>query len=161
MFTVDGIQKFHGWTHASLNLVLDHLSTIPLGHYFTGLPNFALPTLHEQMIHVLNCEGLWIHTLQGFRYVDREPEEFPSVAEMKLLQQEIVERSRAYLSGLTIQQLNTDIEMLFPDGSVTVRTPALVFHHVFTHAFHHKGQIAAMCRALGYPAPATDMNHFE
>ena len=29
MFSVDGVQKFHGWTHASLNLVLDHLSTIP------------------------------------------------------------------------------------------------------------------------------------
>jgi len=29
MFTPDGIRKFHNWTHASLTLVLNHLSTIP------------------------------------------------------------------------------------------------------------------------------------
>jgi hypothetical protein len=29
VFTFDGVRKFHGWTHASLNLVLNHLSTIP------------------------------------------------------------------------------------------------------------------------------------
>jgi hypothetical protein len=29
MFTLDGVRKFHGWTHASLALLLDHLSAIP------------------------------------------------------------------------------------------------------------------------------------
>jgi len=29
--------------------------------------------------------------------------------------------------------------------------------HVITHAFHHKGQIVAMLRILGYPAPDTDL----
>ena len=31
MFTLDGVRKFHSWTHASLTLLLDHLSIIPLG----------------------------------------------------------------------------------------------------------------------------------
>ncbi|WP_125488078.1 DinB family protein [Edaphobacter aggregans] len=42
-----------------------------------------------------------------------------------------------------------------------MRAPALILHHVLTHAFHHKGQIVAMCRALVQPAPDTDLNHFE
>ncbi len=29
------------------------------------------------------------------------------------------------------------------------------------NAFHHKGQIVAMCRALGHPAHDTDLNQFE
>jgi uncharacterized damage-inducible protein DinB len=34
-------------------------------------------------------------------------------------------------------------------------------HHLLTHTFHHKGQIVAMCRVLGHPAPDTDLNQFE
>ena len=161
MFSVDGVQKFHGWTHASLNLVLDHLSTIPMSDYVKELLNVGFRTLREQAIHTFNCEGFWIYALQGLRYVDRRPEECPSIADARLLQQEVIRRTYAYLSNLTNQQLNTDTELHFPDGDVAVRTPALVLHHVLTHAFHHKGQIVAMCRALGYPANDTDLNQFE
>ncbi len=159
-FTLEGIQKFHGWTHASLDLVLDHLSTIPPGDYMKQLPNFGFPTLRNQVIHIFNCEGFWIHTLQGLPYVDRDPAEFPIVADARRFQQQVSQQTQTYLSNLTDQQLNSDTELHFPDGDTAVRTPALVLHHVLTHAFHHKGQIVAMCRALGHPAPDTDMNHF-
>jgi uncharacterized damage-inducible protein DinB len=161
VFTLDGVRKFHGWTHASLNLVLDHLSTIPASDYVKELPNFGFHTLREQVIHIFNCEGFWIHTLQGRRYVDRKPEECPAVTDARLLQQEVSAVTQVYLSNLTDQQLNSDTELHFPDSDVAVRTPALVLHHVLTHAFHHKGQIVAMCRALGHPAYDTDLNQFE
>jgi uncharacterized damage-inducible protein DinB len=72
-----------------------------------------------------------------------------------------MQQTTAYLSRLTEEQLNTGSELHFSDGDTAVRTPALVLHHVFTHAFHHKGQIVAMCRVLGHPAPDTDLNQFE
>src|ERR1700676_1381633 len=156
VFTLDGVRKFHGWTHASLDLVLVHLSTIPATDYVKELPGFGFPTLRAQAIHVFNCEGFWIHTLQGLRYVDRDPWECPSVVDARLLQQEVSGRTHAYLSKLTDQHLNTNTELHFPDGDTAVRSPALVLHHVLTHAFHHKGQMVAMCRALGYPAHDTD-----
>lgn len=161
MFTVDGIRKLHGWTHACLNIVLDHLSTMPAGDYEMIVPGFGAATLRQQVIHNYNCEGFWVHTLQGRRYVDRQPEECPTIADARALQQEISTHTLAYLSNLTDQQLNTDKELHFPDGDVVVRTPALVLHHMLTHAFHHKGQIVAMCRLLGHPAPDTDLNQFE
>jgi Uncharacterized protein conserved in bacteria len=160
-FTLEGIHKLHGWTYASLNLVLDHLSTIPTTDYLRELPNFGFPTLRNQVIHIFNCEGFWIHVLQGRPFVDRNPAECPSLADARLLQQQVSQQTYAYLLTLTDQQLNSNVELHFPDGDTAVRTPALVLHHVLTHAFHHKGQIVAMCRALGHPAPDTDMNHFE
>ncbi len=160
MFTLDGVRKFHGWTHASLNIVLDHLSTMPTGDYARELPGFGFRTLREQVMHIFNCEGFWIHTLQGLPYVDRKPAEFPAVADARGLKQEVSRLTHAYLSGLTDQQLNSDTDLHFPDGDIAVRTPALVLHHVLTHAFHHKGQIVAMCRALGHPASDTDLNRF-
>jgi uncharacterized damage-inducible protein DinB len=80
---------------------------------------------------------------------------------VRLLDNEVGLGTLAYLSSLNDRQLNADVELHFSDGDVAVRTPALVLHHVLTHAFHHKGQIVAMCRALGHPARDTDLNHFE
>ena len=160
-FTLEGIQKFHGWTHASLDLLLDHLSTIPSDDYLKEVPGFGFSTLRNQIIHIFNCEGFWIHTLQGLSYVDRNPAECPSLADARLMQQQVSRQTLAYLSRMTNQQLNSETKLHFPDGDSAVRTPALVLHHVLTHAFHHKGQVVAMCRQLGHPAPDTDMNHFE
>jgi uncharacterized damage-inducible protein DinB len=161
VFTLDGVRKFHGWTHASLDLLLDHLSTIPASDYEKELPSFGRSTLRKQVIHIFNCEGFWIHTLQGLPYADRNPADCPAVADARLLQREVSERTLEYLSSMTDRQLNTDAELHFPDGDKAVRTPALILHHVLTHAFHHKGQIVAMCRELGHPAPDTDLNQFE
>jgi uncharacterized damage-inducible protein DinB len=161
MFTLDGIRKFHGWTHASLNLLLDHLSTIPKGDYAKDLPGFGFSTLQKQVIHIFNCEGFWIQALQGLQYTDRGVPDCPDVAAAKRLQQQVSRQTRVYLSSLTEQQLNADAELHFSDGDHAVRTPALVLHHVLTHAFHHKGQVVAMCRHLGHPAPDTDLNQFE
>jgi uncharacterized damage-inducible protein DinB len=161
VFTVDGARKFHRWTHSCLNLVLDHLSTIPENQYLREVSGFGFRTLREQTIHIFNCEGFWIHTLQGLRYNNRTPEDCPALADVRLLQKEVSESTHAYLSTLTDQQLDTDAELHFSDGDVALRTPAFVLHHVLTHAFHHKGQIVAMCRALGHPAPDTDLSRFE
>src|SRR5208282_545737 len=99
--------------------------------------------------------------LQGLQYANRTLEECPVLADVRLLQKEVSQSTRTYLSNLTNQQLNADRELYFSDGDIVVRTPALVLHHVLTHAFHHKGQIVAMCRALGHPAPDTDLSRLN
>lgn len=166
VFTVDGIRKFHSWTYRCLTLVLDHLSTIPASDYAREVPGFGLPTLREQVIHIFNCEGFWIHALQGqalqgLPYSDRNPAGCPSVADARQMQREVGEQTQAYLAGLTDEQISSKTELRYPDGELAVRTPAFVIHHVLTHAFHHKGQIVAMCRVLGHPAPETDLSQFE
>ena len=161
MFTIDGMVKLHGWTHSCLNVVLDHLDAIPASDYERELPNFGFPSLREQMIHIFNCEGLWVHTLRGLVYTDRRADVCPTVADVRKMQAEVSRGTMEYLSSLNDAQLNRNTELHFPDGDVAVRTPALVLHHVLTHAFHHKGQVAAMCRALGHPVRDTDLNQFE
>jgi uncharacterized damage-inducible protein DinB len=161
MFNVDGIRQFHFWTHACLTLVLDHLSTIPASDYIKEVPGFGIPTLRQQVIHIFNCEGFWISTIQAIPFQDRDPADYPSVADARFLQREVGEQTHGYLSGMGDQQLTRNTELRYPDGKIAVRTPAFVLHHVLTHAFHHKGQIVAMCRVLGHPAPDTDLSQFE
>jgi len=161
VFTIPGVRKFHEWTHASLTALLNHLSTIPDNAYAKEVPGFGFPTIHAQVIHVLNCEGFWIHMLQSIPFVDQTPANWPTVSDARRLQIEVSMKTLDYLSCLSEQNLNAPTELHFPDGDVAVRTPALILHHVLTHAFHHKGQIVAMCRILGHPAPDTDLNQFE
>jgi len=161
MFTIEGIRKLHGWTHSCLDIVIDHLGNTPVEELVKEVPGFGFSSLQKQLVHVFNCEGLWIQALQGLEYIDINPDACATIAEVKSLQQQVSAKTLEFLSRITDQQLNRDTEIRFPDGDVTVRTPALVLHHVFTHAFHHKGQIVTMCRALGYPAPDTDLNWFS
>lgn len=161
MFTVETVRKFHGWTHASLDILLDHLATIPASDYQRKLSGYSFATLRDHVIHILNCEGVWIQSLQKMPYVDRNADDCPAVADARLMKQEMKGRTEAYLSGLTDEQLNADTELRFPDGALMVRTPALILHHVLTHAFHHKGLMVAMCRELGYPAPDTHLCRFQ
>ncbi len=161
MFTLDGIRKFHSWTHASLGLLFDHLDALPASDYAKELPGFGYPSIHAQVVHLLGCEVRWVSRLRALPVGPWDPARWPTIPDARALQAEARSQTLDYLSGLTGQQLNTNAELRFSDGDIAFRTPALVLHHVFTHAFHHKGQIVAMCRLLGHPAPDTDLNQFE
>jgi uncharacterized damage-inducible protein DinB len=161
MFTLEGVRKFHTWTHASLKVLFDHLATLPAGDYAQELPGFGYASIHAQVIHLLGCESRWVRRLRVQPIGDWDPARWPTVADARALQQEVTTQTLAYLSDLTNHALNASTTLHFPDGSSAMRTPALVLHHAFTHAFHHKGQIVAMCRVLGHPAPDTDLNQFE
>ena len=160
MFTLDGILKFHSWTHSSLTLLFDHLETLSAAEYAKELPGFGYSSIRAQVVHLLGCEVRWVSRLRGIPVGDWNPARWPTVADARTLQAETRAQTLDYLSGLSEQQLNSNAELRFTDG-VFHRTPALVLHHVFTHAFHHKGQVVAMCRLLGHPAPDTDLNQFE
>jgi len=161
MFTLDGIRQFHRWTHQSLNLLFDHLATLSAADYTKEISGFGSSSLRAQVVHLLGCEVRWVNRLQGLPNETWDAARWPAVAAARVLQSEARAKTLTYLSGLTEEQLNANTELRFADGDVAVRTPALILHHVLTHAFHHKGQIVAMCRILGHPAPDTDLNQFE
>jgi uncharacterized damage-inducible protein DinB len=89
-----------------------------------------------------------------------------SVGEKKIVQRwqpclppkrEYRKRLGFFLGGLTEEQLNTTLVERPVDWGGELRTPAFILLHVITHAFHHKGQVVAMLRIIGYPAPDTDL----
>jgi uncharacterized damage-inducible protein DinB len=125
------------------------------------VPGFGFSTLRDQAIHIFNCEGFWVQTLQGLPYDDQTAADYPALADVRLMQKQVSQSTHAYLSILSDQQMEADTELHFSDGDFCLRTPAFVLHHVLTHAFHHKGQIVAMCRLLGHPAPDTDLSEVQ
>lgn len=69
----------------------------------------------------------------------------------------IRDATQSYLADLTEGHLNTTLATRPVDWGGELRSPAFILLHVITHAFHHKGQVVAMLRIVGYPAPDTDL----
>lgn len=159
MFTKTGILELHSTTHERLELLLRHVATVPEELLHRSIPGFGHPTIWDQLVHILMCEEGWIHDLQNIPFDGwgEGGEDCPTMAALLAHKNRIQAATRTYLGSLTEEQLNTTLATRPADWGGELRSPAFIVLHVITHAFHHKGQVVAMLRILGYPAPDTDL----
>jgi len=161
LFTIAGVQSFHGWTHDRTRQLIQHAGTLPPALFVAPLEGFARATVRDQLLHVLTCEDNWIRRIQHVPLSEWRPEEFTAAASLGAARPRVMAATLRYLDGLSETQFNTPIERLPEEWIGPARSPAFILHHILTHAFHHKGQIVAMFRILGYPAPDTDLQRIE
>jgi len=148
------ITGLHANMHECLDLILERASEVPADLLVKALDGFGHPTVPGQIAHVLSTEASWVHGLQLLPF---EPMDLRSRDEIRRVKKDVMSATIAYLDSLDERQLNAELER-YPDRWVGPRrSPAFILLHVITHAFHHKGQIAAMLRLLGYPASDTDL----
>jgi len=157
MFTKTGIIDLHAITHERLDLLLRHVATVPDDLCRKPISGFGHPSVWQQLVHILACEEGWVHDLQNQPFACWHAEDCPTVAALQTFKDRVSEATRAYLANLTEEQLNTTLEERPADWAGELRSPAFILLHVITHAFHHKGQVVAMLRILGYPPPDTDL----
>jgi uncharacterized damage-inducible protein DinB len=157
MFTKAGIIELHADMHERLNLLLRHVAALPDELCHKPIFGFGHPSVWKQLVHILTCEEGWVHDLQTKPFRSWHAEDCPSIAALQASRERIREATRTYLGDLTEEQLNTTLAERPADWAGELRSPAFILLHVITHAFHHKGQIVAMVRILGYPAPDTDL----
>jgi uncharacterized damage-inducible protein DinB len=157
MFTKACIIEFHAATHERLDLLLNHVATVPEDLLYKPISGFGHPSVWKQFVHILTCEEGWIHDLQNQAFSGWKEGDCPTIAALPAAKRRIREATLTYLSTLSEEELNTTLATRPVDWSGELRSPAFILLHVMTHAFHHKGQIVAMLRILGYPAPDTDL----
>jgi uncharacterized damage-inducible protein DinB len=156
-FSKMAIVELHAGLHDCLDVALDHIARIPPGLLGQELAGFGRPTVREQFAHLLSTEAGWVCglQLQPSRRVD--PTILITTDDFRRVRKETMAATLAYLDSIDERQLNTELES-YPEGWIGPhRSPAFILLHVITHGFHHKGQIVAMLRLLGYPAPDTDL----
>ncbi len=157
MFTKSGIMELHSTTHERLDLLLRHVATVPDEAWHKPISGFGHVSVWKQLVHILTCEEGWVHDLQNKSFAGWRAEDCPTMAALRASKDRIREATRTYVASLTEEQLNITIPERPADWGGELRSPAFILLHVITHAFHHKGQIVAMLRILGYPAPDTDL----
>jgi uncharacterized damage-inducible protein DinB len=161
LFTKDGIRAFHSWTHDRIDQLIEHAAGIPPELFVAPLPGFARATVRDQLLHVLSCESNWVRALQHLPATDWQPEDFCTALLFRDARLHVMAETREYLDRLNDEQLNATLDRVPKEWVGPPRSAAFILHHIFTHAFHHKEQIVAMFRILGYPAPDTDLQRIE
>jgi uncharacterized damage-inducible protein DinB len=157
MFTKAGILELHAAMHERLDLLLRHVATVPHELHHKPISGFGHPSIWKQLVHILTCEEGWVHDLQNQPVARWGEEDCPTMVALQTSKSRIREATRTYLGGIKDEQLNTTLAQRPADWGGELRSPAFILLHVITHAFHHKGQVVAMLRMLGYPAPDTDL----
>ena len=157
MFTKAGIRELHGATHESLDVLLRHIASVPDRSLREALPGFGFPTVRQQLTHILSVEESWVHNLQNKAFHEAREEDWATMALLLTAKGRVRDATRAYLDSLTETQLNTVLAKRPEVWSGELRSPAFILLHIITHTFHHKGQVVAMLRMLGHPAPDTDL----
>jgi uncharacterized damage-inducible protein DinB len=156
MFTTAGLKAFHAGAHASLDVLLAHLQTMHADLLLTDLPGFARPNIRDQMFHTIACEISWIHGLQLLPLPKLSADDYVTVESLAQFKRRAMMETIEYLDRQTEDELNRVLPQVPERWLGPPRSPAFIVHHVLTHAYHHKGQVVAMCRLLGHPAPDTD-----
>lgn len=157
MFNKEGIVELHTAMHERLGLLLRHVATVPDEFRHTPISGFGHPSIWKQLIHILTCEEGWVHDLQNRAFAGWSEEDCSTMADLLAAKERIRKATQTYLASLTEKQLNTTLAERPVDWGGELRSPAFILLHVITHAFHHKGQVVAMLRIHGYPAPDTDL----
>jgi uncharacterized damage-inducible protein DinB len=157
MFPKDAILELHTTTHERLDFLLSHAATVPDALCRKPIAGFGHPTVWKQLVHILTCEEGWVHDLRNEPFDGWYEEDCPTIASLKAARHRIQKATQAYVGSLTEVELNTTLAERPLDWGGELRSPAFILLHVITHAFHHKGQVVAMLRILGYPAPDTDL----
>jgi uncharacterized damage-inducible protein DinB len=157
MFSKAGVLELHALMHERLDLLLSQVATVPENLHHQLIPGFGHPSIWKQLVHILTCEEGWVHDLQNKAFAGWQEEDRPTMATLLAAKARIRVATRTYLDGLTEEQLNTTLAERPVDWGGELRSPAFILLHVITHAFHHKGQVVAMLRILGHPAPDTDL----
>ena len=157
MFTKAGLLELHAETHERLDLLLQHIDAVPDELTRKVIPGFGHQTIWRQLVHILTCEEGWVHDLQYKSFTGWGEQECPTMASLLAAKKRIREQTRRYLNELTDAQLNATLVKRPADWGGELRSPAFIILHIITHAFHHKGQLVAMLRSVGHPAPDTDL----
>jgi uncharacterized damage-inducible protein DinB len=167
MFTVPGALAFYSWADGSRDALFSHLESMRPDTFRRVLPGFGIPTIRDTLIHVAEIERTWRDTLlcgngcgngesgPGGNLPGHRPS---TLADVEALFEENGQLTRIFLEQLSDHEFSARRVVFLPwDGARRRVSPAWVLLHVLTHEFHHRGQVAAMCRSLGAPAANLDL----
>ncbi len=142
------------------NVVFDFLEAEISDDLNTPVSTYASQSPCDLMQHVAACYISWL----GYFALKVPAEAFDSsendsIQNLRKLYKSVDELVYNFIEQYD-DQMNITIEGIHDAAGAVQATPAQLFTHVFTHEFHHKGQLMNMCRCLGHTPPDTDVSLF-
>ncbi|MFP3919063.1 DinB family protein [Lysinibacillus telephonicus] len=150
------------WVKQTRQILLDQCKELS-DNDFTKELGFGFQSIRESLIHVAGCYHAWLGSF------------VLSQTTTPLLTREVINDMQIEDIHSYFQQADIYVETVFEqfadkfdeviekelswkeDSLVVRKTPHQLLIHSITHEFHHKGQIVAMLRLLGYIPKNTDI----
>ena len=159
MYDKDALLDIHRRAHESLRRLIAFCSTLTTDELHRPLPGFGFPTVLRQLAHTIGAEVYW-QTVVTRRYSEEATmPTLPDLAAVEAFRDQTASATRAYLERATEAELNSPRLMISDPGQTRLLRPADVIMRVVTHIFNHQGQVLVMCRSIGKPNEAIDLDY--
>lgn len=122
-------------------------------------PNsLGLGSLHETAFHVIRVEEEWFELCRTGtpQFGLRALEQFPDIASLRQLSDDMCARIDAWFSTATDDDLGAGVTALLPHGAVATWPRWRIFVHAFTHSTLHRGEMAALLTGFGHSPGSID-----
>lgn len=141
---ISDLQLLYDYNYWANKRILDAAAALAPGQ-LRERTTFSYGDLRETLIHTLDAEYVWRMICQNNRIPSDSPEKetFPTLASITAYWQNEETEMRAYLDGLTDQDLTNTVHYEIPDG-VRERVLWHCLVHVVNHGTQHRSECAAM-----------------
>jgi len=155
-------QNEYEWVRQTRVVLIEFCSELDPND-FTQENGFGWQSVRDTLVHIADCYNAW---LGSFVLLKTKKPITPKENLLELGLVEIKERFETVDSYVNEvfevykHQMDEPIQRQIPwrEGAELISmTPNKLLMHTITHEFHHKGQIMAMARQMGYEPPNTDV----
>ena len=152
------LYEYNYWANRRLLTAASRLSV----DRFTVPTAFPRGSLRGTLVHILDAEYGWRTLLQDGREAeDLSPDGFPTVASLTLHWERDEAAMRAYIAGLSDQDMARVLRYTNPQG---LKRERVVWHclvHVVNHGTQHRSEAAAMLTDFGQSPGDVDFSIFS
>jgi uncharacterized damage-inducible protein DinB len=159
MYTAETLLDVHGRAHESLRRLIVFCGDLTNDELRQPVTGFGFPTVLRQLEHTIGAEVYWQRVVTTGYSEEATLPTLRDVAAIETFRQQTAAATRSYLEGASEAELNRLRQMTSDPGRTRLLRPADVIMRVVTHIFSHQGQILAMCRHIGKPNAAHDLDY--
>ncbi len=159
MYNAETLLDIHARAHESLRRLIAFCGMLTTDELRRPLSGFGFPTILRQLVHTIGAEVYWQTVVTRGYSEEAALPDVPDLAAIEAFRAETASVTRSFLEHANEAELNTTREMISDPGKTRVLRPADVIMRVVTHIYNHQGQVLAMCRTLGKPNEARDLDY--
>ncbi|MGG3469529.1 DinB family protein [Neobacillus pocheonensis] len=155
-------QNEYTWVQQTRKILLDFCEELE-PEDLTRQNGFGFQSVRDTLVHIADCYHAWLGSFVLLKTTKplTPKEDLPkmNLSEIKASFEQVDSYVNQVFEVIG-KQLNVPIQRNIPwretPEPLTI-TPAKLLMHTITHEYHHKGQIVAMMRQMGYQPPNTDV----
>ena len=155
-------QKEYEWVRQTRGVLFDFCSELDPDD-FTRQNGFGFQSVRNTLVHIADCYNAWLGSFVLLK-TKKPLTSKEDLLELGLDEIKVrFEQVDSYVNEVFIvlkDQMDEPIQRQIPwreGGEPISMTPSKLLMHTITHEFHHKGQVMAMARQMGYEPPNTDV----